>query len=83
MENGIDVVVSDFVTPAWFIPGHPGPVFDRQKKCKSPGEILDGGYMSVYDANFGWSQIDHMDRHVPMDHKGKKSRPAKYARSRD
>ncbi len=76
------VLVSDFVTPAWFIPGHPGPVYDHAKHCTAPLQILAGGYMSVFVSGRGWTQITHDGAEVPMDEKGPASRPARYARPR-
>ncbi len=84
-EHGDTIIVSNFVTPAWFIPEHPGPVYDRKKLCSSPGELRDGGYMSVYEADRqNWTQV-YADgangiREVQMDHKGEHSRPTRYAR---
>lgn len=91
---GIKVLVSDFVTPAWFIPGHPGPVYDHAKHVSAPLQLLPGGYMSVFVSGHGWTQIyaqkagaEHMGEHeeVPMDAKdwkGGYSRPEAYARDR-
>ena len=81
-EHGDTIKVSDFVTPAWFIPDHPGPIYDHAHLIHKPGEILEGGYMSVFNVDYGWTQYDHNGQMVPMDEKGAKSRPAKYARPR-
>lgn len=62
-----DTVVSDFVTPAWFIPGHPGPVFDRAKHCTHPLQILSGGYMSIYVSCQGWTQVNAQHEQVAID----------------
>jgi hypothetical protein len=89
--NNIDVLVSDFVTPAWFIPGHPGPVYDKAKHCTAPLQLLPGGYMSVFVSGHGWTQIfaqkdTHQAEEVPMsaksEGKGPYSRPERYARDR-
>lgn len=53
--SGLKVLCSDFVTPAWFIPGHPGPVFDMVKHCKKPGEIRPGGYAYNWTPSGGWA----------------------------
>lgn len=80
--GGVNVLVSDFQTPAWFIPGHPGPKFDYANHCKQPLEILSGGYMSIFQSGKGWTQVNAQNIEVPTDAKGRVSRPAKYARSR-
>jgi hypothetical protein len=81
---GDKILVSDFVTPAWFIPGHPGPVYDKMKHCTTPLQILQGGYMSVFVSGKGWTQIDAQHAELPMDAKikGKYSRPYRYDRNR-
>jgi hypothetical protein len=83
------VLVSDFVTPAWFIPGHPGPKYDKAGHCTAPLQLLPGGYMSVFVSGKGWTQIyaekgAESAEQVGMDHKGKEgySRPEIYARDR-
>jgi hypothetical protein len=53
--DGHDVLVSDFVTPAFFGDG-PGPQYDYLGKIKKPGEILPGGYLSYWTPNGGWQQ---------------------------
>lgn len=52
------VVVSDFVTPRWFMPGFPGP-YDFLEKCTKPMQLLAGGYISVFDVSKGggWQQV--------------------------
>lgn len=50
------VLVSDFVYPAWFIPGAQAP-YDYKKLIKRPLQLLDGGYISVWEANSGWQQL--------------------------
>jgi hypothetical protein len=51
------VLVSDFVTRSWFVPGLPGP-FDFQEHISSALEILPGGYIGVFDVTrgSGWQQ---------------------------
>jgi hypothetical protein len=52
------VLVSDFVTPRWFMPGFPGP-YDFQDQCTAPLQLLPGGYISVYEVGkgMGWQQV--------------------------
>lgn len=56
-----EVLVSDFVTPAWFEPFRkPASVtFDFQQKIKQPLQLLPGGYIGVLKvtAAGGWQQI--------------------------
>lgn len=52
-----DVLVSDFVTPAWFVPGGwPNRPFDLLGHITQPFQLLPGGYISVHNDK-GWSQI--------------------------
>lgn len=52
-----NVLVSDFVTPAWFVPGGwPGRAFDAMGNLTRPFQLLPGGYISVYGRD-GWSQL--------------------------
>jgi len=52
------VLLSDFVTPAFF--GVPGKVFDHCEHVTEPLQILPGGYLSMYDIRLGagWHQVD-------------------------
>jgi hypothetical protein len=50
-----DVLVSDFITPAWFTPGAPGP-YDWTHSCPAPLTLLPGGYVAV-QRNGQWSQV--------------------------
>ncbi len=49
------VWVSDFVFPAWFQPGLPGP-WDYMKHCTGPLQLTRGGYISFMHNNFQWHQ---------------------------
>lgn len=49
-----EVLVSDFVLPAWF-DSTPGP-YDFCGKCDAPLKLLPGGYIGVYK-NGVWTQI--------------------------
>jgi len=50
------VLVSDFVTPAWFESPTVGRV-DFKQRVSRPLQLGNGGYISVLDANKGWTQI--------------------------
>jgi hypothetical protein len=51
------VQVSDFVTPAWFMPGYGGP-YDFKNHVHQPLELTPGGYISVLPlrCGCGWFQ---------------------------
>jgi hypothetical protein len=44
------IMVSNWVYPAWFIDGAPGP-YDRMGLCTAPFEVRPGGYIIVRDAS--------------------------------
>jgi hypothetical protein len=48
------VLVSDFVTPAWFVPGPPGP-YDWKRHIRRPLSLLPGGYAAVQQRGV-WTQ---------------------------
>jgi hypothetical protein len=53
------VMVSDFVTPLWFMPDMPtGSQFDFKGHVTNPLELMKGGYISYYDIKKGggWKQ---------------------------
>jgi hypothetical protein len=56
-----DVLVSDFVFPAWFedfrVEG--SAQFDQQNLIRKPFELLKGGYIGAFDVNSGsgWHQV--------------------------
>ena len=56
-----NVLVSDFVFPAWFESfwGTDGTQFDYQKKIHNPFELAPGGYSGVFDISggAGWQQL--------------------------
>ncbi len=49
------VLVSDFVTPHWFVPGSSGP-FDFGGHVAAPQQLLAGGYIGVWTPSSGWTQ---------------------------
>jgi hypothetical protein len=50
------VLVSDFITPAWFEPTRADRV-DFKRRVEKPLELASGGYISVLDRGGGWTQI--------------------------
>lgn len=62
-----DVLVSDFVTPAWFAPTpHAKGPFDFRKKVKAALHLLSGGYLQCLDigSTSGWQEVT-AERLVP------------------
>ncbi len=53
--NGI--LVTDFVTPAWFGFQNAAGPFDFQKQIKSPFQILSNGYAQQFTST-GWQQVN-------------------------
>jgi len=53
--NGVQVMISNFVTPQWFQPGLPGP-YDHRHLLSEPLEVREGGYVSVFTSGQGWGQ---------------------------
>ncbi len=52
-----DTLVSDFVTPQWFITSSPkGTQFDYLNKTSNPFQLLQGGYIGYNDGD-GWKQV--------------------------
>lgn len=49
------VVVSDFVTPAYFVPSLPGP-YDFGGHIRQGMTLLPGGYVSLWSQSSGWTQ---------------------------
>lgn len=49
------VLVSDFLTPAYFVPGLPGP-YDFKGYIRKPMTLLPGGYISLWSQSSGWTQ---------------------------
>ncbi len=54
------ITVSDFVYPAWFTAGQPGP-YDKAGKLTSPLQLLPGGYIGVWTPAAGWTQHQVQD----------------------
>jgi hypothetical protein len=51
------VLVSDFVTPAWYEPTC-ADRFDFKQHLRNRLELARGGYISIYDPTAGWTQMD-------------------------
>ena len=51
------VLVSDFITPAWFEPTDADRL-DFNRHLSKQLELARGGYISVFDPSSGWTQID-------------------------
>lgn len=51
------VLLSDFVTPAWFEPTCADRLDFKQRVSKRL-ELARGGYISIFDPTAGWTQID-------------------------
>lgn len=52
-----NILVSDFVTPAWFGHQFAQPPYDFEHHVLAPFEVLSGGYAQTFDADIGWQQI--------------------------
>ena len=74
------VLVSDFVTPNWFVPGAPGPYYDHRGHCVKPLEVLEGGYAYIYDN--GWFAEDHLGNRKTAEEAPERQRLQLYARNR-
>jgi hypothetical protein len=76
------VLVSDFITPAWFVPGHPGPIFDHRRHCSAPLQVLPGGYAYIWDPTTGWQGFDHAGKARRPRELPDRTRLQRYARDR-
>jgi hypothetical protein len=52
----IEILVSDFILPRWFVPGSPGK-YDYKEHLSSPLEVAEGGYCSIFTSGSGWGQF--------------------------
>jgi hypothetical protein len=50
------VLVSDFITPAWFEPTE-SDCIDFKRHLSKQLELARGGYISIFDPSSGWTQI--------------------------
>lgn len=83
-RGGHEVIVSDFILPYWFWQDAKGQ-YDYKGHCTEPLQILEGGYMSIYEEGRGWTQVTQKNGQlveVPLDEKGQHTRPVKYGRAR-
>jgi hypothetical protein len=69
-----NVLVSDFVTPAWFesFRAEGSTQFDRMSKIVNPLQLLPGGYIGIFDvtAGSGWRQQTAEKRVSSMKQRG-------------
>jgi len=59
LPNNVSILVSDFVYPSWFEDFHPaGTQFDFCSKITAPFELLQGGYIGLFNisSGSGWTQ---------------------------
>jgi hypothetical protein len=66
LANGNVVIVSDFVTPAWFS-GDPYP-YDYMSHISKPHQLLSGGYIGAWTPSRGWYQLIQSDK-APTSHR--------------
>lgn len=55
-EQQINVLVSDFILPLWFIPESSGRRYDYCRHLSNPLEVREGGYVSIFTSGEGWGQ---------------------------
>jgi hypothetical protein len=83
-SGGVKLRASNFITPYWFVPDAVG-VYDYLQKCKSPLEVLDGGY-AYYWEDGEWYSEDHLGQKYTLERfavvEPTKTRLALYARTR-
>jgi len=69
-----NILVSDFVSPAWFesFRAEGSTQFDRMNKIQSPLQLLTGGYIGVFDvtAGIGWQQLTAEKRPSSLKQRG-------------
>src|SRR4051812_950284 len=51
------ILVTDFVTPAWYGFEHAHGALDFKKHGRRPFEVLSGGYTQKFDPHRGWVQV--------------------------
>jgi hypothetical protein len=73
------VLVSDFVTPNWFVPGSTG-VFDHRGHCTEPLQILEGGYAYIWEG--GWYAVDAEGKRSTAEELPERTRLKQYSRPR-
>jgi hypothetical protein len=52
-----DVLVTDFITPNWFVPEHASGNIDFQGHLHTAFAVLPGGYAQKFDPRHGWVQV--------------------------
>ena len=78
-ENGYPkgddgILVSDFVTPMYFVSGSFGR-WDHNKKLTGPNTLAPGGYQLCWDPTNGWRQRTYKDENC-----GRAAHPTRYSR---
>ena len=53
-----DVLVTDFVTPAWFAYEHSSGNIDLKAHAHKAFDVLSGGYAQKFDPHHGWVQVN-------------------------
>jgi hypothetical protein len=51
-----NVLVSDFILPAWFVPGLKVPKYDYAGHLNGSLQVAPGGYVSIFVSGSGWTQ---------------------------
>lgn len=72
-----DILVTDFVTQAWYATENAREPIDFQKHAASAFEVLPGGYAQKFDAARGWVQItgpQAMKRHLSAPYGSRRER---------
>ncbi|HEX3596554.1 MAG TPA: hypothetical protein VHU80_15695 [Polyangiaceae bacterium] len=66
-----DVLVTDFVTPAWFGYENSSGPMDFKKHAKTAFEVLSGGYAQRFDSKRGWVQVNGESANLAQQHVAK------------
>jgi hypothetical protein len=72
--KGDNILVSDFVTPMYFVPGSFGP-WDFKRKLSGPNTLAVGGFQLRWDPTNGWQQRTYRD-----ENSGRAAHPTRYSR---
>jgi hypothetical protein len=58
-QPAIDVLVSNFILPLWFISESAGRQYDYKGLLTKPLEVRQDGYVSIYTSGQGWGQYQN------------------------